>query len=123
MGLPPCLPIPSRRYPPMTLLSFRGPSLARHGILLLATAVALLLYLDRYCLSTSDLIIKEDLGLSKTQMAWIRAGFFLTYALSQIPMGRLSDRFGVRHTLACFMILWSALTGLIGAVVGFVDFL
>lgn len=100
-----------------------APSSIRYAILVLATAVALLLYLDRYCLSTSDSRIQKDLDLTDLQMAWIHGSFFLTYALGQIPMGRLTDRFGVRHTLAAFMILWSAFTGLIGAVTGFVDFI
>jgi sugar phosphate permease len=99
------------------------PTHLRIAILVLATAVALLLYLDRYCLGVSDNEIAKDMKLTPDELAWIRGSFFLTYALGQIPMGRLSDRFGVRHTLALFMIVWSAFTGLIGVIVGFVDFL
>ncbi len=80
----------------MSAPSLARPTHIRFAILALATSVALLLYLDRYCLSTSDLEIKKELSLTDDQMAWIRSAFFFTYALGQIPMGWLSDRLGVR---------------------------
>jgi sugar phosphate permease len=98
------------------------PSRVRYGILVIATLVALLLYLDRYCLSTADKRIQEDMNYSSREMDWIQSAFFLTYALFQIPMGRCSDRFGVRATLGGCIICWSAFTGLIGAIVGVADF-
>src|ERR1019366_10349354 len=45
--------------------------------------------------------------------------FSLTYAIGQIPGGWLSDRFGPRLTLALYLAIWSALTGLMGFVHGF----
>jgi sugar phosphate permease len=98
------------------------PSRIRFGILVLATLIALLLYLDRYCLSTSDKLIQDTMKFSDRQMALIQSAFFFAYALGQIPMGWLSDRGGVRATLSCYVIFWSAFTGLIGAINGVVDF-
>jgi ACS family glucarate transporter-like MFS transporter len=106
----------------MAEITLARPTYIRYGVLVLATLVALLLYLDRFCLSTSDVKIQEDMKFSPEQMAWIRSAFFFTYALAQIPMGRLSDRFGVRATLGCYMVVWSAFTGLIGAIQGVADF-
>ncbi len=106
----------------MTDVSPQRPTKVRFMVLAIATGVALLLYLDRYCLSTSDTLIRDDLKLEESDMKDIRSAFFLTYALGQIPMGMLSDRFGVRKMLSIYMIVWSAFTGLIGAIRGYYDF-
>ena len=95
------------------------PTRVRYGVMILVTFVAILLYLDRYCLSTADRAMKIDLALSEEQMADVLGAFFLTYAVGQIPFGILSDRHGPRRTLACYMIVWSALTGFIGLARGY----
>jgi MFS family permease len=41
-------------------------------------------------------MIRTDLNLSYTQVGWINMAFGLTTGLSQLPGGRLADRFGVR---------------------------
>jgi sugar phosphate permease len=81
----------------------------------LATAMAVLLYLDRYCVSFVERYIKDDLRLSDAQSGWILSAFFWSYALGQVPAGWLSDRFGPRLTLAAYIVLWSLFTGLLGA--------
>ncbi len=99
------------------------PTRVRYGVMVLATFVAILLYLDRYCLSTADRNIKEELELSEAQMANVLGAFFLTYALCQIPFGFLSDLYGPRKMLTFYMLIWSALTGFIGLARGYVDLL
>ncbi len=99
------------------------PTRIRYGVMVLATFVAILLYLDRYCLSTADRDIKADLGLAEDQMALILGSFFFTYAFCQIPFGILSDRYGPRKMLTLYMLIWSALTGCIGLARGYVDLL
>ena len=44
--------------------------------------------------------IQTDLGLSDREKARVLGAFFLTYALFQIPMGTLADRYGARKVLA-----------------------
>ncbi|MCI0739429.1 MAG: MFS transporter [Gemmataceae bacterium] len=90
------------------------PSYVRFVILALTTAVAILLYLDRICLSFAERYIKEDLRLSDGDMAVVLSSFFWAYALAQVPSGWLSDRFGARLMLAVFLVGWSAVTGLLG---------
>src|SRR5205823_3508423 len=99
------------------------PTRVRYGVMILATFVAILLYLDRYCLSTADRPIKIDLALSESQMANVLGAFFLTYALGQIPFGFLSDRYGPRRMLTFYMLVWSALTGLMGLAFGYASLL
>src|SRR5262245_11847024 len=99
------------------------PSNVRYGVLVLATLVAVILYLHRYCLSTADRDIKLELDLSETQMAQVLGAFFFSYALCQIPSGFLADRYGPRTMLTFYIVVWSTLTGLMGAAYGFISLL
>ena len=77
--------------------------------------MSVLLYLDRFCISFAEVFIKEDLGLTDTQVGWMLSAFFWTYALGQVPCGWLADRFGARVMLSIYILLWSLFTGLTGA--------
>lgn len=63
--------------------------------------------------------LKRDLLLSDTQIGLITGpAFSLTYAISAIPISKLSDR-GVRvHVISGAIVLWSALTALGGLALG-----
>jgi MFS family permease len=95
------------------------PTSIRYAILALTVCVAILLYLDRYCLGYVAPYIKESLGLSDTQMAFLLSAFFLTYAFGQLPGGWLADRYGTRLMLTFYLATWSILTGLMGFANGF----
>ena len=47
------------------------------GLVYMAVAVAVLLYLHRYCLSTADRAIKDTLGLNEEETAFVLSAFFL----------------------------------------------
>ena len=97
------------------------PTGVRHLIVLLLTLMSVLLYLDRFCVSFAGDYIKEDLGLSQTQMSLLLGPFFfLFYALAQVPSGWLSDRFGARVMLSVYVVAWSLFTAQMGLVAGFV---
>ena len=95
------------------------PTGVRHLIILLLTLMSVLLYLDRFCVSFAGDYIKEDLGLSQTQMSWFLSLFFWSYALSQVPAGWLADRFGARRMLSIYVVAWSLFTALMGLAAGF----
>lgn len=96
------------------------PTGVRHLIVLLLTLMSVLLYLDRFCVSFAGDYIKEDLGLSQTQMSLLLGPFFfLFYALAQVPSGWLADRFGARLMLSIYVIAWSLFTAQMGLVAGF----
>src|SRR5262245_22463223 len=99
------------------------PTRIRYGVMALATLIAVVLYLDRYCLSTADRQIKAELDLEEYQIANVLGAFFFTYALCQIPAGYLSDRFGPRKMLTFYMLIWSAMTGCLGLARGYLDLL
>jgi ACS family glucarate transporter-like MFS transporter len=94
-----------------------------YGVVGVTALAAVLLYLDRVCISFGDVYIREDLGLDKEQMGWVLGAFFFTYALAQVPSGWLSDRFGPRLTLTLYILAWSLFTGVTGLAVGFVSLL
>ena len=91
----------------------------RFGMIFLAMLVAVLLYLDRMCLSTASKAVADDLNISRGQLDWLLGAFFWTYAIGQLPAGWLGDRYGARWMLSAFIVLWSLSTGLMGVASGF----
>lgn len=85
--------------------------------------LALLLYVDRICISVAKEPIAEALNLSDKQMGWVLAAFSLGYALFQTPSGMLVDRFGARKALATIVTLWSGFTALSGIAWNFISLL
>jgi MFS transporter, ACS family, D-galactonate transporter len=81
------------------------------------TRVALLLslsvfinYVDRGSLSIAAPLLKDDLGLTASQLGVLLSSFFWTYAFCQILSGWLVDRFNVNWVLAFGVMIWSAAT-------------
>lgn len=85
--------------------------------------LALLLYVDRICISVAKEPISEAMGLSDKQMGWILAAFSLGYAFFQTPSGILADRFGPRKILAAIVSIWSLFTALTGLAFNFISLL
>ncbi len=91
--------------------------LARVGVLL---GISVLInYVDRGTLSIAAPVLKEDLGLSASQLGVLLSSFFWTYAGFQIVSGWLVDRFDVNWLLACGFLVWSVATLGTGLVHGF----
>ena len=90
------------------------PTRVRYGVAGVLTVMACLLYLDRFAVGIASEYIREDLRMTQTQMSWFLSAFFWSYALSQVPAGWLSDRFGQRLMLTVYILTWSAFTGLLG---------
>jgi ACS family glucarate transporter-like MFS transporter len=80
--------------------------------------LAVLLYVDRVCISAAEDPIREELELSEQQFGWALSAFALGYALCQTPAGMLADRYGPRLMLMAVIVLWSLFTGLTGAATG-----
>ena len=95
------------------------PTVVRHVVVFAAMLMAVLLYLDRFCVGMAEPYIQQDLGLSTFQMSFFFSAFFLTYALFQVPSGWLSDRFGARVMLTIYVITWSFFTAMMGLSYGF----
>lgn len=99
------------------------PSRVRYGMIFLAMVVAVLLYLDRICMSIAGEAVSADLAISKPELDWLLGAFFWTYALGQLPAGWLGDRYGARLMLPMYIVLWSLSTGLMGVANGWIAIL
>ena len=108
----------SRTSSPAAPTSSRlSPQLSRLAILL---AFSIFInYIDRGNLSIAAPHIKDDLGLSYSQLGLLLSSFFWTYAIFQIVSGWLVDRFPVNWVLALGILLWSAATFGTGLAPGF----
>ena len=85
--------------------------------------LALLLYIDRICISVAKDPISEALNLTDKQMGWVMSAFALGYALFQTPAGMLADKLGPRKILASIVAIWSIFTALTGMVWNFISLL
>jgi MFS family permease len=95
------------------------PTKVRYGVLAFLAAMAFILYLDRACISQAAPIIKQELGISGTQLAIVFGAFALAYGVFEIPAGWWGDRYGSRRILTRIVIWWSFFTALTGAAWGF----
>src|ERR1700675_2928771 len=112
----------------MRMVSDSGPPKSRRIARIQIFAVSILSiagvinYIDRGSLSIANTTIRADLGISATRMGILLSVFSMSYAISQLPMGILLDRFGERLILGAGMFLWSATQAATGLVRGFVSF-
>ncbi len=67
-------------------------------------------YVERINISVAAELMMPALALTKSDMALIFNGFLIGYALFQVPVGWLGDRFGARTVLSISAIVWGALT-------------
>ena len=88
-------------------------------MVLLLAAVLFLNYVDRGALPTAAHHIQQDLHLTFSQLGVLGSAFFWTYALIQIPMGWLAERYGAHRVLAGGLATWALATLLVGVVPGF----
>jgi MFS family permease len=86
----------------------------RYVIVGITAIAALFLYIDRVCISILADPMKTDLHLTDQQKENVLSAFFLTYALFQIPVGALADRYGPRRVLTVSIAAWSLVTALTG---------
>jgi ACS family glucarate transporter-like MFS transporter len=93
----------------------------RYRVVGMLMLMAVLLYLDRFCIGVAAPDIMEELELTKEEFGRTYFGFFFAYALLQVPAGRLSDRFGTRSTLSAYVALWSLATLGLGFAYGLVS--
>lgn len=86
------------------------PTQVRYAIVGVTALAALWMYIDRVCFSTLAPSIGEELGIAPADMKWVLGAFFFTYALFQVPIGSLADRYGPRVVLTVAIVAWSLCT-------------
>jgi sugar phosphate permease len=96
----------------------------RWGIGILLGVGVLINYFDRINLSVAAPQLKQEFGLTDAELGWLFSGFFWSYALLQIPVGLVLDRFGVTLVNRISTFFWSvtsamtALAGGFGSILG-----
>ncbi len=83
-------------------------------VVTLLAAVLLINYVDRGALPTAVPLIQHDLKLDNEQVGRLLSAFFWVYALIQVPVGWLAERYGAHRVLAGGLIVWAAATMLVG---------
>ena len=79
-----------------------------------AMAIAVIMYVDRVCISQAAPAMRHDLGLSPIELAWAFSAFNWAYALFEVPGGWLGDRIGPRAVLTRVVLWWSFFTAATG---------
>ena len=99
-------------------------SLRAFGPVLVLLAFCFLInYVDRGNLSIAAPLLKDELGISASQLGILLAAFFWTYTAMQFVSGWLVDRFDVNWVIAAGYLLWSLATVTTGIVSGFTTLL
>jgi MFS family permease len=97
-------------------------SIQRWSIALLIAGGALN-YIDRATLSVANQLIQKDLGIPVGRMGLLLSAFLWAYAIAQLPVGGLIDRFGPRKMLGAGLFGWSLAQAAGGLVTGFGSFI
>ncbi len=71
-------------------------------------------YFDRTIVSVALPVIALDLHIGPARMGVLLSAFFWSYALMQVPIGGLADRYNLRWLYAACFALWSVTCGLTG---------
>ena len=97
----------------------------RWGILLLLSVGVLISFVDRTNISSAMTVVpfKKLFHLSNIDRGWINSVFFWSYAVMQLPLGWVVDRWGVKLPYTICFVIWcaaSALTGMATALSGLI---
>jgi MFS family permease len=86
----------------------------RHRVLGFLCLLAAITYLDRVAISVAGPRMQESLNISPEMWGWVVGIFTVSYALFEIPTGRMGDRAGARRVLTRVVLWWSAFTAFTG---------
>src|ERR1700728_2609144 len=79
-------------------------------IVMMLAGLSLMSYVLRMNISIASKFMMPEFGLSQIQMGQVFASFMLGYALFQMPVGLLGDRWGPRVVLAFAGVSWGIMT-------------
>jgi sugar phosphate permease len=94
------------------------PTRTRWWMLVLFSLMYLICYLDRGIISVAQPEMRAAFGLSLGQMGLVLAAFTWAYAIGQVPVGWLGDRFGPKKVLTVLLAWTSSAAMMTGAALG-----
>ena len=88
----------------------------RWATLVILSLGAMIAYVDRMSISSALAVdaFKLHFDLSDIGRGWVNSAFFWSYAVMQIPMGWIVDRFGVKRPYAISFAVWCVASAAIG---------
>jgi len=95
----------------------------RWTFIALLGAATFINYLDRGSLAVALPFISNELHIGPAAQGIALSSFFWTYALMQIPMGWIVDRYDIKRVYAIAFAMWSLSAAATGFVRGFGDLL
>ncbi|MDE0952865.1 MAG: MFS transporter, partial [Halioglobus sp.] len=115
-------PVTAEKVLPPALPSSGYSRVYKHYVLIIMMLVYACNALDRQILSVLLEPIKQDLGLSDTQLGLLSGmGFALFYATMGVPIARWADRHSRVNLISVAIVLWSGMTALSGAASNFLQ--
>ncbi|TNE58778.1 MAG: MFS transporter [Alphaproteobacteria bacterium] len=101
-----------------------GQSWYRWYVLIILTGVYTFNFIDRQILVILQEPIKEDMGLSDTQLGLLSGfAFALIYVLAGIPIARFADKGNRRNIITVALVVWSSMTALSGLAMNYAQLL
>ncbi|MDK3022580.1 MFS transporter [Cupriavidus taiwanensis] len=91
----------------------------RHMILGVMCMMYFIAYIDRVNISVAAPLIREEMGLTSSQLGLVFSAFAYPYAAMQILGGWMADKFGPKKVLIVLSLIWgvaTVLTGFAGSV-------
>ncbi|MCO4888638.1 MFS transporter [Cupriavidus sp. WGtm5] len=91
----------------------------RHMILGVMCLMYFIAYIDRVNISVAAPLIREEMGLTSSQLGLVFSAFAYPYAAMQILGGWMADKFGPKKVLIVLSLIWgvaTVLTGFAGSV-------
>ena len=88
------------------------------AILVLLSLGVLIAYVDRTSISSALAVpaFNAHFGLDDLDRGWVNSAFFWAYALVQLPIGWVVDRYGVKAPYTICFALWCAATAITGMI-------
>ena len=103
----------------MSATAVQGKPTRNSAALIVLLSLSLVIaYVDRGNLSIAAPLIKDELGLTASQLGILLSAFFWSYTPFQIVSGWLADRFDPGWILAAGFAMWSLATMVTGVVHG-----
>ena len=89
----------------------------------LATFAIVVNYIDRSTLAVGNLKIREEFGISATEIGLLQSVWSVTYAVFQVPVGFLLDRLRPGYLEGCALVVWPVAQGAGGLATTYVQLL
>lgn len=75
--------------------------------------------IDRASLSSAAPLLMKEFGLDEAKMGIALSAFFWFYLITNIPAGRIADKYGAKQTLGWAAALWSVCSAFTGLAANF----